>query len=296
MAKKKDNPIENTSKLIIEKDEFATLIADRIVKGKELMNYSVTRLSTKKGSIGGDYGIYDKDEQRNFLSEYEKWKQFNIELLKRSFDISNNEYLQEYEKAERTNVWADWVEERKQDINSQITVLESMIERLPLIPTTKEIKKESIEIKEKITNKIFIVHGHNNEIKQTLARTLSQLKLEPIILHEQADQGRTIIEKFEENSSDVNFAIILLTADDEGKAKKETSYKDRARQNVVFEMGYFIGKLGREKVFLLLENGVEKPGDLDGIVYVPVDTASGWKLKLVKELKAAGYNVTADDL
>jgi len=104
------------------------------------------------------------------------------------------------------------------------------------------------------------------------------------------------LKKFEQNSSDVNFAIILLTADDEGKAKRETDYKTRARQNVVFEMGYFIGKLGREKVFLLFENGVDKPGDLDGIVYVPIDTADGWKLKLVRELKASGYNVTADNL
>ena len=297
MAKKKDTQIENTSKLNIEKDEFETLITDRIVKGKELLNYSVTRLSTKKDTFGNYYGIYDEDEERNFLSEYEKWKQFNIELLKRSFDIPNNEYLQEYEEAERTTIWSDWVEERKQDIKKQITVLESLVERLPLIPTIKEkTTKASVEVEEKNTNKIFIVHGHNNEIKQTLARTLSQLKLEPIILHEQPEQGRTIIEKFEENSSDVNFAIILLTADDEGKAKKETSYKDRARQNVVFEMGYFIGKLGRKNVFLLLENGVEKPGDLDGIVYVTIDDADGWKLKLVKELKAAGYNVTADDL
>ena len=115
-------------------------------------------------------------------------------------------------------------------------------------------------------------------------------------MHEQADQSRTIIEKFEENSSEVNFAIILLTADDEGRANKEIDYRARARQNVVFEMGYFIGKLGRKKVFLLLENGVDKPGDLDGIVYVPIDNADGWKLKLVKELKVAGYNVTADDL
>jgi predicted nucleotide-binding protein len=70
----------------------------------------------------------------------------------------------------------------------------------------------------------------------------------------------------------------------------------RARQNVVFEMGYFIGKLGRDRVFLLLENGVDKPGDLDGIVYTSFDNADGWKLKLVKELKAAGYKVTADSL
>lgn len=140
------------------------------------------------------------------------------------------------------------MKERKQDIRKQITVLESLIERLPLI-TIDEKVNPSKPSEKKLTNKIFIVHGHNNESKQIVARTISQLKLEPIILHEQAEQGRTIIEKFEKNSSDVNFAIILLTADDEGKAMRETDFKSRARQNVVFEMGYFIGKLGREKFF-----------------------------------------------
>jgi predicted nucleotide-binding protein len=284
-----------TSRLIIVKDEFKKQINDRINKGKELLNYSVTVVSTRKNSRGKPYGVvYDETEKEGFISEYNKWKQFNIELLKRSFDIADNEYLKEYEKAEYT-VWSDLVKERKKDIQRQISVFESIIERLSLIPTNI---KDKIEIKEKktSTNKIFIVHGHNNEIKQTVARTITKLKLEPIILHEQIEQGRTIIEKFEKNSSDVNFAIILLTADDEGKAKIETDFKIRARQNVVFEMGYFLGKLGREKVFLLLENGVDKPSDLDGIAYVPIDNADGWKLKLVKELKAAGYNVTADDL
>lgn len=294
MAQKKEIQTVITSRLIIRKDEFEIQINDRIKKGKELLNYSVKVSSTSIDSRGKSYGIYEETEKNGFISEYNKWKQFNIELLKRSFNIADNEYLEEYESAEYS-VWSDWVKERKQDIQRQITVFESILERLPLIPTNIQ---EKIEIQEKkiSTNKIFIVHGHNNEIKQTVARTITKLKLEPIILHEQTEQGRTIIEKFEQNSSEVDFAIILLTADDEGKAKIENDYKIRARQNVVFEMGYFIGKLGREKVFLLLENGVDKPGDLDGIVYIPIDNADGWKLKLVRELKAAGYRVTADDL
>jgi len=145
-------------------------------------------------------------------------------------------------------------------------------------------------------NEIFIVHGHNESVKQTSARTLSKLGLEPIILHERPDGGKTIIEKFEKNISNIGFALILLTNDDEGKARTETDLSARARQNVIFEMGYFIGKLGRDRVFLLLEQGVEKPGDLDGIVYTPMDSHEGWKLKLVKELKAAGYSVSADNL
>jgi predicted nucleotide-binding protein len=284
-----------TSKLIIEKVDFENQINERIIKGKNLLTFSVTILSRSNSRLGESI-IYNETEKNNFIAEYNKWKKYNSELLKQSFDFSNNEYLKEYEEAERDRIWSDFIVERKDDIQKQITVFESFIERLPLILTNLKVVKQETDNNKIFTNKIFIVHGHGNEIKQIVARTLSKLKLEPIILHEQVDQGRTIIEKFEENSSEVNFAIILLTADDIGKAKMEIDYKTRARQNVVFEMGYFIGKLGRKKVFLLLENGVDKPGDLDGIVYVPLDNTDGWKLKLVKELKAVGYNITADDL
>lgn len=96
-------------------------------------------------------------------------------------------------------------------------------------------------------NKVFIVHGHNIEVKETVARTIEKLGLEAVILNERPNTGQTIIEKLE-NNSDVGFAIILLTPDDLGKAKSEDDYKYRARQNVLVEMGYFIAKLGREKV------------------------------------------------
>lgn len=145
-----------------------------------------------------------------------------------------------------------------------------------------------------MTNKVFIVHGHNDAVKEKVARVVEHLHLEPIILHEQPDGGKTIIEKFEENSADVNFAIVLLTADDLGKSKEEEKQNPRARQNVIFEMGYFIGRLSRSHVFMLLDKDIEKPSDLDGIVYTPL--IEGWDQKLVKELKACGYEVDANDL
>lgn len=153
--------------------------------------------------------------------------------------------------------------------------------------------------KEIVNNKkVFIVHGHNDAIKQEVARTLEHLKLKPIILHEQPNKGRTLIEKFEANGSDVGFAIILLTADDVGRLNidktREKDNKPRARQNVVFEMGYFMSLLSRSHVVVLYEENVEKPSDISGILYIPYNDA--WKLELVKELKACGYNVSADDL
>ena len=143
-------------------------------------------------------------------------------------------------------------------------------------------------------NKVFVVHGHDNQAKSEVARVLQKLKLEPIILHEQANQGKTIIEKFEAHS-DVGFAVVLLTPDDLG-GTTENDLKKRARQNVVLELGYFIGKLGRGRVCPLYKSEVELPSDLSGVVYVPMDGHDAWQMKLAKELKAAGFTVDLNDL
>lgn len=145
-----------------------------------------------------------------------------------------------------------------------------------------------------VGNRVFVVHGRDFGTKEKAARFLDRLGLEPIILHEQPNRSRTIIEKFE-IYSDVGFAVVLLTADDVGRLKADSEpLNPRARQNVIFEFGYFIGKIGRDRVCALLEAGVDKPSDLDGIVYVPLDPADAWKMQLVKELKAAGYTVDAN--
>jgi len=152
--------------------------------------------------------------------------------------------------------------------------------------------KASSNIKGKISStKVFIVHGHNEAINIEMARTIETLGLTPIILREQPSGSKTIIEKFEDNADSVGFSVILLTADD-----KTDGGSIRARQNVIFEMGYFMGKLGRDHVMCLLQDGVEKPGDIDGVVYTPLDPSGLWKFSLVKELKAAGYNVDANKI
>jgi predicted nucleotide-binding protein len=140
--------------------------------------------------------------------------------------------------------------------------------------------------------KIFVVHGHDGGIRETVARYLERLQLEPIILHEQPDQGRTIIEKFLD-FADVGFAVIILTGDDQGAARgrKSATPRPRARQNVIFELGFFIGRLGRERVCALYEEGVEIPSDYEGILLVPLDGTETWKLRLAKEMKAAGVPV-----
>ena len=144
------------------------------------------------------------------------------------------------------------------------------------------------------TNEIFIVHGRDNETKETVARFLEHLGLKPIILHERPNQGRTIIEKFEQHAQ-VGFAIALLTPDDVGGLNKNgDNLRPRARQNVIFEFGYFIGRLSRNRVCALTKGDVEIPSDYDGVVYIPLDDSGGWKMNLFKELKNAGIDVDAN--
>ena len=143
---------------------------------------------------------------------------------------------------------------------------------------------------------MFIVHGHNEDKKNTVARYIEQLGLKPIVLHEQPNKGKTIIEKFED-FSDVSFAIVLLTSDDLGCDKesfKSNDFKYRARQNVIFELGFFVGKLGRQKVCALYEEGVDVPSDYKGVIYIPFK--GNWKVSVARELKASGINIKVGNI
>lgn len=138
--------------------------------------------------------------------------------------------------------------------------------------------------------KVFIVHGHDEAPRETVARFIGQQGLEPVILHEQANAGMTIPEKLIKYG-DVGFAVVLLTPDDLGRGAHETIDRPRARQNVILELGYFVGRLGREKVCALLKGDIEMPTDYVGVVYVKWDDAGAWKMSLAKELDAAGYDI-----
>ena len=147
----------------------------------------------------------------------------------------------------------------------------------------------------KTDNMVFLVHGHDEGAKQTVARFLEQCGFVAVILHEQADGGRTIIEKIEQYA-DVVFAIVLYTPCDIGREKNEKRGTPRARQNVVFEHGYLIAKLGRERVCALVKQGVQTPGDIAGVVYKPMDSAGAWKTEILREMKSAGVVVDASKL
>lgn len=158
------------------------------------------------------------------------------------------------------------------------------------IPEVKKSTNQGTTVgKEK--SKVFIVHGHDNETKQEVARFIESIGLQTIILHEQASRSMTIIEKIEYYSNEASFAIVLYTPCDKGRGATENTVpaRDRARQNVVFEHGYLMAKIGRKNVCALVKGDIETPSDISGVVYTPLDAFGGWKNELMKELKACGY-------
>jgi predicted nucleotide-binding protein len=181
------------------------------------------------------------------------------------------------------------------DINVTSIIIDSIDEAIGIIESTDHFiyenttkKKNEVVKGAKSSNKIFIVHGRDNELKETIARFIEKIGLKPIILHEQANSGQTIIEKFEKYS-DVQYSIVLMSPDDVGNIKEKASeLNQRARQNVIFELGYFYGKLGRKNVCAIIKGDIERPSDNDGIIYIGFDVSEGWKMLLGKELKTAG--------
>lgn len=286
MAKRittKTTDISTQTAMVVGREYFKEEVNKRIVIGEE---------------------IYSRQIQTNRQFEqarqdYYDWNDFNSELLKQSFNKPNNEYKESYEDVNNKYIYlskspAEELQEFIEDVKNKVNNLKQLIAKLSLIKT--EIN-EPIITKEVsfATNKVFIVHGHNNEVKVNVARTIEKLGLEAIILHEQANSGKTIIEKFEEYA-DVTFAIILLTDDDLGKSKKDDNLNNRARQNVILELGYFIGKLSRNKVCPLYFPGVELPSDLLGLLYIELDAEESWKFKLAKELKASGLDIDVNKI
>ena len=173
----------------------------------------------------------------------------------------------------------------KDYVTQIVAFLKSYVSRFDVTEETESPSKPDL-------TKVFIVHGHNGEIKEAVARIIEKQGLEAVILSEQANRGKTIIEKFEANSN-VGAAICLFTADDKGRSASNPSDNDRARQNVVFETGYFIGKLGRENIIIIAGSSVEMPSDLSGVVYT---NQSDWKTEVLKGLKAIGYDIDLNKL
>ncbi len=240
--------------------------------------------------------ITNDQELEQARRAYYTWDEYNIALLRKLFNTV--EISKEYQPLFAIGGYSHFdakVKDHFEDINYRLRKLESIRERLPLHNEPKYSPPQQIVENKIVTseeaNTVFIVHGREESAKETIARFIEKLTLKTIILHEQANHGFTILEKLECYST-VAFAIVLLTPDDVGALSTAShTLSPRARQNVVFELGYFIGKLGRNKVCALYTEQVELPSDFSGMVYIPFDQNGAWKLLLAKEIKAAGLDV-----
>lgn len=241
---------------------------------------------------------FDEDAERNarifkdttthlfdlFFKENNQWTN---ELLQLSFDP--NTYSLE---RNRKIVEARTFKHFEKCVKTADIILNSAISKIKLEQEISTISNVSNSINQptlKDMNKVFIVHGHDDSLKHEVARFIDNLGLKAIILHERTNRGKTIIEKFEANS-DVGFAIILYTPCDLGRAAGSTGERPRARQNVIFEHGYFVAKLGRENVVALNKDYVEIPNDLSGMIYTSYEN-DDWKRDIAHELKESGYEI-----
>lgn len=286
MTRKTSNPPppEKPTMLLVSHQDAQAKLKDRIQKGQELLACQVNSFD--------DLGV-----ARN---NYYKWRAYNEELLKQIF--STDRLAQEYSGSVgiaiiggRSPTLREEIQELHQDINENIHRLESIGERLDLFPGPEPEPIPTTSVKARnagsTPHKVFLVHGHDEAARETVARFLEKLGIEAVILHEQPSGGRTLIEKLEHHS-DVDFSVVLLTPDDVGaKSTSADQLNPRARQNVVTELGFFVGKLGRSRVCAVHKGLVELPSDWLGVVYVPMDDSGGWRLLLAKELRESGFSI-----
>lgn len=292
-TRRKSNTAEPQApaELLVSREEARAKIEERIEKGRQLR---LTQPSTQQA-------------YEDLKNEFRKWEKFNAELLRRMFTTA--EISEEYTRwfggvismGQRSLSYE--INELNKDIDGKIHRLDSISERLELIPlaaTALSIQLQSAVVNERPSRskKVFVVHGRDEVSKTNLEVFLREIGLEPIVLHRQADEGLTIIEKFEKHS-DVGYAFILLTPDEVAYLKAEDSLDDekrskelRARPNVIFEFGYFVGKLGRSKVCCLYTGDVSLPSDVSGMIYKRYNSnIEEVAYGIIKDLKAQGYSV-----
>lgn len=265
------------------KGQFKAELQERIVEGEELLKRNIQTV----------------EDFEKLKSDYSSWHDYNLELLKQSFNEPYNEYRKSYDQVGswggifigggRTSP-AQELKEFNDKFNSKIDNLKKLVQKADLLKSSEVEATVAVQDDQELNkSQVFIVHGHDDLAKVETARFIEKLGFEPIILHEQASSGQTIIEKIE-TYSNVGFGVVLYTPCDIGAKKgDETELRHRARQNVVFEHGYLIGKIGRENVAALVKGDVETPNDISGVVYISMD--NDWKLDLAKELRNSGYSV-----
>jgi predicted nucleotide-binding protein len=248
--------------------------------------------------VDREVAITDDRSFQEWTHDCERWDARTKMALRSVFE---GPWPDEFEEAATGSVYrvvnqtdGETIQYRIEALEGAINTLRSFEERLEYI----EPAPASATDVAPAGSGVFLVHGRDHGLREAVGRFLGLLGLEVVILDERANQGRTLIEKFERNALDVGFAVVLLTADDRASGPDEDVVPNeptRARQNVILELGYFMGKLGRDRVVALVAPGVEQPSDIHGLVYLPV-AGDAWHLPLARELRAAGLAVDWDQL
>lgn len=248
--------------------------------------------------------------QNKLVGKYRSWYNQSVAVIKKYLPDDLNEFKKYYKGKNppreyeiinilqlNVKVWdgnkTGVIKSFQRKFSSQKNILLAINQLEPF----EVIEEEQVQVKRGYNRKVFIIHGHDEEMKNSVARTIEKLGLEPIILHEKPSEGNTVIEKFEKHS-DVGFAIALLSTDDKGYsiADGPKKAKSRARQNVILETGFFLGSLGRKNVILLYRehDNFEFPSDYQGVIYIPYDKAEAWKLNIIREMNSQGFSLDAN--
>lgn len=301
MAKKKqDMELPVASTLVKSREEVKSLLEAQIEAADPILamevgksakyNYDMFGASRSRGF---EYDEVQKDE---FLRQLQVWNNMCREIFIRSFEHPNNKDLAGFDNNTPIYIISDIVEEYKSSVRDKIAYIKGFIQRMSIIPCKFESQTVMAAKSNNETKKIFIVHGHDCNTRNEAELLVKQLGFEPVVLFKKPNMGDTIIEKLLRESSEAAFSIVLYTKCDEGKAVEDKDLKPRARQNVVFEHGLMCGLLGRKRVVALVEEGVEIPGDLSGVVYITLDNTQRWQFDVAREMKASGLAVDLNKL
>ena len=244
-------------------------------ENSEFIRYDTEPSSISRGRFGLAWSLPD---------DFGKAKSVCFKLYKTAAEESDEGFKLAFNLFKHTSVNENFSKFNEAFLEYFVKALEDIVaaEKQPFKhPEEGEIMRKSI----------FIIHGHDDWMKREVQLFLNRANLDDVVLHECPDKGRTIIDKLIEEGAGASYVVALLSPDD-----ITTDGKFRARQNVILEIGYFLGRIGKEKVRLLIKGDLEIPSDLQGILYERFDTAGSWRINLLKEMKAVGIEVDIEEV